>query len=62
MLDLFSSQQRLFQIDAGYYCAGLIVEDVLIIDSAPILKWMIGKYITEIEQYCKYKKFKLIEI
>jgi len=54
-------QEKLFQIDSGYYCAGIIIKSI-VIKTAPVLHWMIGKTEKFIKNYCEKKKFKLKEI
>ncbi len=46
------------RIDSGYYVAGAEFNDRNIcIKTAPIIKWMKGKSLTVIENYCLYKNF-----
>ena len=33
----------LLQIDLPYACAGIVVENDMITEAAPIFKWMVGK-------------------
>ena len=54
--------ERLFWIDIKYACFGIISENDKIIQTAPIVKWMIGKSLQEIKPYLKIKKAKVIEI
>jgi len=50
--------KRLYQIDTGYACAGVIVNaDNIVIQTAPIFRWMIGKPTSQIK---KWKKIKAI--
>lgn len=49
-------------IDSGYYYAGLIFEDNLCVQAAPILKWAIGKDKRFLINYFLKKKFKVVEI
>ena len=51
-------EEEMYEITSPYYCAGLIVKNNTVIESAPIIKWMTGKNISEVEEYCKFKKFK----
>jgi hypothetical protein len=42
----------LYQIDLGYACFGISVnEDSRVFDAAPIGKWMNGKHIDEIKEF-----------
>jgi len=34
---------ELWQIDVGYFCAGLESQDGIVVRAAPILRWTIGK-------------------
>lgn len=45
----------LYQIDTGYACAGIVTENKIVIEAAPIFKWMISKHTSEIEQWNKIK-------
>ena len=50
--------EELYYIDTGYAYAGIILnEEGVVIESAPIFKWMIGKHLLEI---CNWKKIKEI--
>lgn len=45
-------------IDSGYYVAGVeFDENKNCVRAAPIVKWMIGKKLSEIENYCLHKNF-----
>jgi hypothetical protein len=52
----------LYQITSGYYCAGFIIKNGKVINAAPIIRWMMGRHIDYVTQYCTYKKFKLEKI
>lgn len=48
---------QLWQIDVGYACAGILVDEASVVrHAAPIFKWMKGKSILEIERWVKGKK------
>lgn len=49
----------IYQIDMGYFCAGIIVEKDIIIETAPILNWSKGKNIRELQQWVEKKKGKI---
>lgn len=49
----------LYQITAPYYCAGLETVDGIVVKAAPIIKWTIGKDISELFEYFKRKRFKI---
>ena len=53
---------RLFWIDLGYATFGIISIDNVIVDSAPIAKWMRGKTLQEINPWLLDKKAKVIEV
>lgn len=40
-----NQERKLYQIDAGYGCGGAVAIDDIIIEAAPIFKWMVGKSI-----------------
>ena len=46
----------LYQIDIGYACFGIEVENDVVTYAAPIAKWTIGKTWEEVESYFKSKK------
>lgn len=43
----------LLQIDTGYACAGIVVEDGVCTEAAPIFAWMVGKSLEEIKRWRK---------
>ena len=45
----------LVQIDAPHFCAGLVVENGVVVDAAPILFWAVGKQEDVVRKYV-YKK------
>lgn len=55
-------KEKLYQIKSNYFCAGIIVKNKTIIYTAPIIKWMKGKSIRFIKQYCRNKNFKIKRI
>jgi len=49
----------LIRIETNYFVAGIIVENNIVKDAAPILKWSIGKSIQYVKSYFqKSKKLK----
>lgn len=52
----------LWQIDSGYFCAGLEAQGQRIVLAAPIIKWMIGKSIPDMRSYCAGRKWKMVEV
>lgn len=53
---------KLYQITAPYMCAGLVVMGMRVVETAPILGWMRGKYFVEVEKWCERKGFALKEV
>jgi hypothetical protein len=51
----------LYQIDVGYACAGIVIEEGVVTVTAPIFTWMIGKGLPYIEQWVKSKGGTIIE-
>ena len=51
----------LIRITSDYFCAGVILDSIhlVCVDSAPILKYMIGKKFSWIKSYCDKKCWKL---
>ena len=47
----------LVQITSSYFCAGIILENGICIEAAPIVKYMKGWDRPKIRDYCKYKKW-----
>jgi hypothetical protein len=47
---------ELWKIDVGYFCAGLLSEDGIVIKAAPILKWTLGKNIEDVQKWVKSKR------
>lgn len=50
----------LVQIDTGYACAGVMSEDGVITETAPIFKWMVGKTVQEVKKWPKIKSIKVV--
>lgn len=51
----------LIQIDTGYACAGVIInEQGIVIDAAPIFSWMKGKSIHEVKQWKRITRIEII--
>lgn len=51
-----------YWIDIGYATFGVQSENGVVINSAPIAKWMIGKSLQEIKLWLKKKRAKIIEL
>lgn len=54
--------KEIYQIDLSYACAGIIVEDDIIVDSAPIFNWAKRKHINEIKKWVINKRGKITKI
>jgi hypothetical protein len=50
----------LYQVDIGYACFGVEVQDGKCINVAPIGKWMMGKSLDEITKWVINKKGKMV--
>ena len=61
MLVYSLTQEKLIQIDSGYFCAGLVIYKDRIIAIAPIIAYMKKNNWTleQIRQYCIKKKWRL---
>ena len=49
--------EKVIQVDTGYFCAGIVFENGVCIDAAPILKWAIGKREQDIKSWSKIKRW-----
>lgn len=47
-------------IEAPYFYAACLVEMDLVEKAAPIIKYMIGWSVTEVEAYCRKKDWKVL--
>lgn len=52
----------LYQITLSYACAGIIVLNNVVIESAPIFNWMIGKNMVDICIWLAKKRGKLVKV
>ena len=57
---VISSTVELYQVDAGYACFGLVVEDGIVTRTAPISKYSLGRKIEEVISYYKNAKNAII--
>ena len=46
----------LYQVDVRYFCAGVEVQDNIIIRAAPILRWACGKPLSALQSWVKTKR------
>jgi hypothetical protein len=53
--------RKLFQVDVGYACFGLIVEDQTVIEAAPIAQWAVGKQAQKVFDYFLGKGGTIVE-
>ncbi len=51
--------EDIYQIQAPYFTAGLVVKNNLCTTAAPIIKYMKGWTLARIQIYCNQKKWKL---
>ena len=45
----------LYQIDTGYACGGIVVDNGIVTEAAPIFKWMLHKSFDEIKEWQNIK-------
>jgi len=53
---------RLFHIDIHYACFGIIALNGIIMGSAPIARWMVGKSLKEVKPWLLQRKALIIEV
>jgi hypothetical protein len=53
--------KEVWQVDVGYFCAGIITENEKVTVAAPILNWAIGKSVTSVETWIRNKKGKIVK-
>ena len=49
--------KQLLQVKNNYLCAGLVIENEVVVEAAPILKYMIGWTCSRVMGYCTYKNW-----
>ena len=54
--------KELWQIDVGYFCAGLETENGKVTYTAPILNWTLGKSLTSVQNWVAKKNGSMIKI
>jgi hypothetical protein len=52
----------LYQATTRYFCCGLEVESGRVMSAAPIIKWMIGKSLADVESWLRRKGGKLEKV
>ena len=45
-----------FLVDVGYACAGIVVKNNIVVEAAPIYKWMVDKDVNNIRKWKKIKR------
>jgi hypothetical protein len=53
---------ELYQIDVGYACFGVYFRDNIVVEVAPIVRWMLGKSFVIIEKWVQDKKGKIVKV
>ena len=56
------NMKEIYQTDLSYACAGIIVEDDIIVDSAPIFSWAKRKHMNKIKKWVINKGGKITKI
>lgn len=54
--------ERLYQITAPHFCAGLVVRERHVMKPAPILSYMRGWELAEVRDYCRRKGWRVVEV
>ena len=54
--------KELYQITLPYACAGIIIENNIVVKAAPIFNWMKGKNLNEIKRWVNNKKGTIIKV
>ena len=53
---------HLYAIDSGYFYAGILVNDGVIVTTAPVLRWSVGWGFHSFVQYVNRKKWAIIDV
>jgi len=59
---IFDAISQLYQIKLSYATFGIMVENNIVVEAAPIGKWMVGKELDYIVTWVKSKKGEIIKI
>lgn len=51
---------ELYQVDTGYYCAGIVVRDGVVVEAAPVLRWALGKSLDVVSRWVNGKGAKIV--
>ena len=52
----------LYRIESNYFTCGIIIENNLVIRTAPIVNYMLNWNLFKVLLYCKKKNFKIIKL
>jgi len=52
----------IMQITAPYFVAGIVLEDRVVVEAAPIVKYMKGWHGIRALAYCKRKRWTVVEV
>ena len=53
--------KELWQVDVGYFCAGIVTENEKVTFAAPILNWAIGKPLSTVQKWVSSKNGRLVK-
>jgi len=53
---------QLVQITSRWFCAGVVLDADVVIEAAPIIKYMKGWSRERVVAYCKQRGFKIVEV
>ena len=48
-------------IDSGYFCAGVVIVNNVVVRTAPILKYMVGWTSERVVNYCVKKRWRIVK-
>jgi hypothetical protein len=54
--------EALIQVDTGYACFCLVVRDGVVVEAAPIAKWVMGKSVEYVVSYFRRKGASVVEV
>jgi len=54
--------KQLYQIDLSYACAGIITDNDVVTETAPIFIWMKQKHLNEIKKWVINKRGKITKV
>lgn len=57
-----SQKGDLYQVDVPHFCAGLVVYGGVVGEAAPILNWVIGKPLSDLERWVRVKGGTLVKV